>query len=312
MKISVAIATYNGEKFIQEQLASILNQTRTVDEVIICDDKSKDNTVEAVNAFIQENNLSKGWSITVNEKNLGYASNFIGAARKTTGDYIFFCDQDDVWLQDRVEKMIGIIEENNKIMLLGSEFSSFSTGEDALSVPKWETKMYKDDKTVEHKEYKPENIFIGAQGCTMCIRGTFFREILPFWYEGFAHDEFVWKMAICLDGLYMYHSYTLNRRLHSNNASLQKMHGIDKRIIFLEELRKSHEATKKFAVHQGLDNKKIHLLDRNIKATTLRIDLLKDKKYFNTFKLLFCYTNCYHKCRSIPVELKMAIQSKKH
>ena len=299
MKISVAMATYNGADFITEQLQSILNQTKQVDEVIICDDRSKDNTVEVIEKFVADNNCADKIKIWVNEKNLGYASNFIKALRKTTGAYVFFCDQDDIWIENRVEKMLENMEENPSIMLLGSEFTSFSSSSDAPSVPKWEQKMYTNDQSIERLSFSPENIFIGAQGCTMCMRRDFLNIIDKYWYEGWAHDEYVWKLALCLDGLYMYHSYTLKRRLHSNNVTMRKMRDVKKRIIFLEELLKSHKQTYQFAKDIGLSKDKLKLLDRNIKATNLRIELLRDKKYFNTIKLLFGYFNCYHKSRSI-------------
>ena len=68
MKISVAMATYNGEKYIERQLDSIRMQTREVDEVIICDDQSKDRTVEVIEKYIEQHQL-QGWSISVNEEN---------------------------------------------------------------------------------------------------------------------------------------------------------------------------------------------------------------------------------------------------
>lgn len=308
MKISVAMASYNGEKYIEEQLDSIISQTMPVDEIIICDDKSKDNTVKVVEEFISKKGMSDIINISVNEENLGYASNFIRAVRKTTGDLIFFCDQDDIWTQSRVEEMVHIMEENKAIMTLGSEFSSFVSSKDAPSVPRWESKKYKNDKTLEKITFKPNNIFIGAQGCTMCIRRCFFEKIESYWYPGFAHDEFVWKFALCMDGLYMYHSFTLNRRLHSDNVTMHKMRDLEKRVKFLEDLLRSHEAALKFAKDIKLNKNRIKLFERNIKATKLRIELLKDKKYFNTVKLILFYFNCYHKSRSIPVELKMAVK----
>ena len=65
--ISVCIATYNGEKFIEKQLQSILDQTLSVDEVIICDDRSTDNTPNIIEDFIKKNGLEDSWSFSVNE-----------------------------------------------------------------------------------------------------------------------------------------------------------------------------------------------------------------------------------------------------
>ena len=308
MKISVAIASYNGEKYIEEQLQSILDQTRKVDQVIICDDCSKDDTEGVVREFIKNNKLEDSWSFEVNSSNLGYASNFIKALNKTDGDYVFFCDQDDIWIKDRVEKMVKVMEENSKVMLLGSEFEPFASTADAPKPHDWELKTFKNDESLEHLEFNAKNVFIGCQGCTMCMRRSFLDKVKDYWYAGWAHDEYVWKLALCLDGLYFYHKITLKRRLHSNNVTLHTEHKNEQRIRYLDELLSSHQQTLKFAEDIGLDEDSIHLLKRNIQATKLRLSLIKEKKIFNTIKLLIGYTDCYHKCRSIPVELMMAVR----
>ena len=107
--ISVAMTTYNGERYIKEQLESIINQTRKVDEIIIFDDCSKDKTVQIIREAIKETEIKI--FLTVNEKNVGYIENFRRAIEKSTGDYIFLCDQDDVWMNDKVEKMLDIMEK---------------------------------------------------------------------------------------------------------------------------------------------------------------------------------------------------------
>ncbi len=308
MKKSVAMATYNGAEYIVQQLDSIRNQTVKIDEVIICDDCSKDNTVKVVQEYIEQYQLGETWKIEVNPKNLGYASNFVGAVRKTTGDLIFLCDQDDIWVPDRVETMSNIMKKETQIKLLCSEFESFVSSPDAPEVPAWEKKQFRRDNSLEHLVFNPHNIFIGCQGCSMCIRREFWEEVKDAWYEGWAHDEFVWRMALCLDGLYVYHGVTLKRRLHSNNVTMHKMRNLEKRIRFLVDLKKSHEATLAFAKKLPMSDKDCKLLERNITATQLRIELLQNKKIFHVIPLTFKYFNCYHSQKSIPVELYMALK----
>lgn len=309
MKISVAMATYNGARYVEEQLESIRIQTMPVDEVRICDDCSSDRTVEVVQTYIREHGLEGSWSIEVNSRNLGYASNFMKAVGQTTGDYIFFCDQDDIWIEDRVERMIGLMEQHADMLLLGSEFEPFVSSKDAPSVPGWEQKMMRHDESLEKMTYNPANIFIGCQGCTMCMRRELLDRAMPYWYTGWAHDEFVWKLALCMDGLYMYHSYTLKRRLHSNNVTMHKVRDISKRLKYLTELQDSHMATLKYARENDLTQSRIALLEKNIRATRLRIELLQNKKLWNIVPLTFGYRECYHKCRAIPVELMMAVKN---
>ena len=306
--ISVAMATYNGEKYIIEQLDSIRRQTMPVDEVIICDDCSKDNTVRVVENYITQHGLREKWHISVNLQNLGYASNFVGAVRKTSGDYIFFCDQDDIWVENRIETMIQIMDNHTDIKLLCSEFDSFSSSTDAPCVPKWEKRQFKRDNSLEHLTFCAHNLFINCQGCSMCLRRSFWKEIDQYWYQGWAHDEFVWKLALCQNGLFVYHGITLRRRLHSDNVTMHKMRDLGKRVKFLEDLQKSHETTLTYAKNTPMNEAAYKLLTRNIKAVQLRIALMSNRKYFNIIPLFFRYFDCYHSRKSIPVELYMAIK----
>ncbi|NLO09099.1 MAG: glycosyltransferase [Clostridiales bacterium] len=308
MKLSVAIATYNGADYIEEQLDSVLKQTRALDEVIICDDCSKDNTVAIVEAFICKHNLQSKWSIEVNVKNLGFGSNFFKAITKTTGDIIFFCDQDDIWTLNRVEAMTEAMERNPAILMLGSEYEPFESTADAYKVSSKDLVKFKNDHSLEHLKLQAKNIFIGYLGSCMCIRRSFFSLIKPYWFEGWAHDEFVWKLALVLDGAYVYHGITVRRRLHSSNTSMGKMRNLIKRINFLEDLLRGHEAALRLAKDNAKGHEAIRLLEKNIESVKLRIELLKEKKYLNTLPLVFRYFRYYHSQKSIPVELYMAIR----
>jgi glycosyltransferase involved in cell wall biosynthesis len=104
MKTSVAICTFNGEKYIKAQLESILNQTLAIDEIIICDDGSNDKTI-AIIELIQIENPNK-ISLYKNKVNLGSTKNFEKAISICTGYYIFLSDQDDIWKENKVEKVI--------------------------------------------------------------------------------------------------------------------------------------------------------------------------------------------------------------
>lgn len=306
--ISVAMATYNGEKYIIEQLDSILNQTLPVNEIVIRDDVSSDNTKKVIKSYIKDNKLEDKIDFKVNEKNLGYASNFIGALRKTTGDYVFFCDQDDIWPDDRVESMVNILDCQSDAMMIGSEFEPFKVTKDAPDIPRWELSRFKNDGSVERMQFNSENIFIGCQGCTMAMRRSFLDRIDKYWYEGWAHDEFVWKLALSMEGLYFFHKVTLKRRLHANNVTLHREHEKEKRLKYLTELKKSHQKTLEFVIDIERSNSdKAQILKRHIKATTLRIDLIEKKKIINAL-ILLAYLDCYHKKRSIPVELMMSLQ----
>lgn len=106
IRVSVCIATYNGEKYIKEQIDSIISQLTNEDEIIISDDHSTDNTI----SLIKEYNDPR-IKIFFNEYEKGYTQNFENALKKVEGEYIFFSDQDDVWLNDKIEITIKALQD---------------------------------------------------------------------------------------------------------------------------------------------------------------------------------------------------------
>ena len=126
MKISVVVCTFNGEKYIIEQLQSIYQQTTMPDEVIIQDDCSTDRTRELIEKFIRNHNLQNEWTLICNKENMGWKKNFMNAISKASGDLIFLSDQDDIWYLDKIEKMAGICIDNPQIELLFSELKAFN------------------------------------------------------------------------------------------------------------------------------------------------------------------------------------------
>lgn len=96
--ISVCIATYNGERFIKEQLDSILQQLGTDDEIVISDDGSSDRTLEVIKSL-----GSPLIKVVVNNGEHGYTPNFENAIKHSKGDIIFLSDQDDIWMPDKVK-----------------------------------------------------------------------------------------------------------------------------------------------------------------------------------------------------------------
>lgn len=309
MKISVAMATYNGEKYILEQLDSLLNQTLDIDEVIICDDYSKDNTCQIIEKYIKKNRLEKRWILYKNNKNKGYANNFYTCMYKTSGDYVFFCDQDDIWNNDKVEIMVNEMKRNKKIKMLASDFDPYYYSEDAPKISSNILKKMKDNSTLEHIKLNRKTIFIGSEGCTMCITREFLDKIEKYWFDGWAHDEYVWKLSLCMDGCYIIHKKTIKRRLHSNNVSKRKIHRMEERVIFLEKLLKSHEAMLKFAEENNLSMNEIRLIKNNINSVRARLSLLKEGKFKNIINSLK-YINYFYSKKSILVETYLAINEK--
>ena len=98
--ISVAMATYNGERFLQEQLDSLVRQTLLPIELVVCDDGSTDSTVEILRRFVTSSPFPV--RLYQNETRLGPGFNFLSALARCAGDLVAFCDQDDVWQEPKL------------------------------------------------------------------------------------------------------------------------------------------------------------------------------------------------------------------
>ncbi|NBK99359.1 MAG: glycosyltransferase [Erysipelotrichia bacterium] len=107
-KVSVILAAYHGEKYIAEQLKSLFQQTHPVDEILIGDDSLDDATVQAVQAVKED--FPGVLKIIRNPRSLGVISNFEELYKIADGDIVFFCDQDDVWLPNKVELLVRELE----------------------------------------------------------------------------------------------------------------------------------------------------------------------------------------------------------
>ena len=112
MKVSVALCTYNGEKYIEQQLNSILNQNYPVEEIQIGDDGSSDKTIDIIDSFRKKFDRLY---LTINERRLGPLKNFENTIKRCRGQYICLADQDDIWYPEKLETVIPILERNDRI-----------------------------------------------------------------------------------------------------------------------------------------------------------------------------------------------------
>lgn len=118
MSISIAMATYNGARFLRQQLESLAAQTVLPCELVVCDDGSTDATLKILEDF----GRTAPFPIHAhrNDLRLGYADNFLKAACLCTGDYIAFCDQDDVWLARKLELVANSLQQTSAVMAVHS------------------------------------------------------------------------------------------------------------------------------------------------------------------------------------------------
>jgi glycosyltransferase involved in cell wall biosynthesis len=118
-RISVALCTFNGERFLPRQLASMQQQTRLPDELVVCDDGSTDQTVAIVRSFASS--VSFPVKVFTNQRNLGSTKNFEQAIQLCSGDLIALSDQDDIWLPNRIARSEQELEQHPEAGLVFSD-----------------------------------------------------------------------------------------------------------------------------------------------------------------------------------------------
>lgn len=221
------MATYNGAKFLKQQLESIFSQTLPPDEVIICDDNSNDATVLIINEFITSNNCLN-WHIFKNKENLGYPGNFYYCLSKCTGDIIFLSDQDDLWKLNKVEKMSQIMSNYPKINLLSCLYNAIDENNNllrGLMIPN--EKYFLKQKIFNVKLDKILKSYRWP-GMTMVLRKKWLDTFLPaISTSKVPHDLLLGLLAADTNSFYQYNYLGVNHRRHTSNTA-EEEHAIFK------------------------------------------------------------------------------------
>lgn len=266
--ISIAVTTYNGEKYLQEQLDSILNQTYSDFELVICDDCSSDSTVKILNEYKEKDLRIK---VFTNEKNLGFKKNFEKAISFCNGDYIAFSDQDDVWNKNKLELSISEIG-NNSLLCTNSELTDSNLNPLGYSMSEV-IKVPNDfsDKTELLKILLHGNF---VQGATILAKSNFIKKYLPIPENIIFHD---WYFALCAElenGIKYLSPCTMKYRQHISNVTENNKKGL------CETLKVHHYNKEKFKkdIMQSLCF--VQLIKSNTKDAALNKYLDETKKYF--------------------------------
>jgi glycosyltransferase involved in cell wall biosynthesis len=178
--ISVAIATFNGAQYLEEQLDSIYDQTYKNIEVIVCDDQSSDDTVDILKRYSDE----KGLKFYVNETRLGFVKNFEKVISKCKGDYIALSDQDDIWLKQKLEILVSLIGDS---LLIHSD-SMLINAHNEIILSNWKGNI---KSHTEVDDFFFSNV---VTGCTILFSRNLINLALPF-PKGLQYHD--WWLSIC-------------------------------------------------------------------------------------------------------------------
>jgi len=208
------MTTYNGEKFLKEQLDSIIKQSRQIDELVVCDDGSKDGTVSIVNKF----SLAAPFpvKIVINERNLGSTKNFEKAISLCEGDIVILCDQDDVWLYDKVKILEDVFLVNPQCLMVFTDAMVVDEMNESL-YKLWSVFNFDKKKQTLLKKGSGLKVFIGnnvVTGATAAIKKSLFEKAYPFPAK-LIHDYWMAAIAVLDGSLFFSDAVTINYRLHS-------------------------------------------------------------------------------------------------
>lgn len=191
LSISIALCTFNGSLFLQEQLESIAQQLRQPDELVICDDGSIDNTISICEAFRRQVDFPV--RIQQNSKLLGIAKNYEQAIKLCKSDIIALADQDDYWVADKLACIEEEFSSDRGIDLIFSDAEVVDTDLRSLDYRLWE---YLNFKRTEKKRLSSGNgirVLLKRNvvtGATMAFRSTLRETVLPI-PSGWLHDEWI-------------------------------------------------------------------------------------------------------------------------
>lgn len=203
--ISVAMATYNGEKYIKRQIESVLLNLSTDDEIVISDDGSTDKTLAIVKSF-NDDRIK-----IINGPQAGLVKNFANAIDECCGDYIFLCDQDDCWHINKVESVLQAFTENNCVLV----------EHNAIVCDDRENILY--PSFFKHRKVRSgfiRNIMRNTyHGCLMAFKKELKKYLHPYPHHGCFHDQWIGLIAERHGGCVFLDQTLMTYYRHRGNAS---------------------------------------------------------------------------------------------
>jgi glycosyltransferase involved in cell wall biosynthesis len=261
-RVSVVMCTYNGEKYLREQIDSILNQTYPIHEIIIQDDCSTDSTWRILKEYASNNPIIKLYQ---NKENLTWNINFFDACQKVKGEFFAFADQDDIWLENKIEILISII--GDRYLAMGQDIVINNGNRVLLNY-------------IQPKELEQFLIKNSYPGHTMLLNSNILKIARDITYTELAHDNLFSLIALYYNNSVVITDKALQIwRIHGHNATALSNCSQDK-IKSIEGVRKERNYLKSLV-----------LLIRKIKSDAITKGF---NKYYHLFKYLDDYSNSSH------------------
>lgn len=260
-KVSVAMATYNGARFVREQLESFANQTVLPDEIVVGDDTSSDDTIAVIEEFAR--NAPFAVRVQRNPENYGYTRNFCETIQRCTGDIIFLSDQDDFWLPDKVDRCVQALQQPGALLV--THDARLADG----SLNPTDMTMYSQLRAVGDADPASLNY-----GCCIAFNGYLAEFVSPPPYE--YHDMWLAVIAARMGGRVFIDEPLILFRRHGGNTSTSHLTSLKKThpaLAFLNRLQVARREGAAKSVSDSLSwaSNLLEVFQRNREGVVARI-----------------------------------------
>ncbi len=218
-EIGVVIATYNGEKYIKEQLESIIHQTISPDYIVISDGYSKDKTIDICYNVLSNSKIR--FVILKSNRQLSVKDNFEKAFNNCNTKYIFFADQDDKWLPNKIENAMEVFKKYDVDVVFCDAYVTNEKLDGKISL--WKNIGYKSKRRIN--VYNKYDLILQGElikhnimtGMCMAVSSRIKEALLPFSNNG-IHDIWIAHAVNCLGKVASLNSQDVLYRQHGNNS----------------------------------------------------------------------------------------------
>ena len=234
--VSVAMAAYNGERFIRSQIKSIIDQMKENDELVVSVNTSTDNTLKIVQEMAEEDHRI----VVIDNPVPGVNSNFDLALSNCHGDYIFISDQDDLWELNKIETVSQYLNEGYEMVFHDS--ASIDSNDQIIQ------ESFFANHTVNTSVIRT---FAAPRqsGCCMGFTKGFLEAVLPIPDEVESYDHWLAMMAVLRKKTIVINDVLIKHRLHDSNVTVKKRRGLieiaKSRMNLLKALKRRRSQTKK-------------------------------------------------------------------
>jgi glycosyltransferase involved in cell wall biosynthesis len=275
--VSIAMAAYNGAQFLRKQLDSIYNQTYKNIEVVVCDDQSTDATA----AILEEYKTKYRLSYFINDKRLGFIKNFEKVMKLCNGRFIALADQDDIWLPDKITRLVNTI---STCSLIYSD-ARYIDDKDVVLAPS--IKKFTQTAFLSGKPLKKILFINCVTGCTVLFKRELLDIALPIPEEEHSHD---WWLALvaCKSGglIYIDEPLILYRKHSGNKIGFSKAQPLFSKLFgFLTGNPESRKREKEY----------LELQEKRIKVLREHVLFNEEEKRFLTIAYEYFYDRLHTK-----------------